>query len=213
MKQHLFSLLIATLIPAMLLSQGKDEINFSDAVQVDSSEYFLIPRLIDEVNDQDYGKGKGYLPWGNYSDVVFYNTKTNQSKKVFFGKLAIITPFLSRTRYYNEPKSTEAPVNILPDHIIYLARTFDFNVDRALDTDDPVYLYVSSKSGDDLRQITPNGMNVLSWVISKDKKTMLIKLQADKNNNKKFGNGDDELYYRADLDKDISKITCYPITL
>jgi len=196
------------------LAQKKEEINFSDALQIDSSEYFLIPRLVDESNKDQYGKGKGYTLWGNYSDIFFYNTKTNQTKKLFEGKLALIAPFMTRRNYYyateKEPDLTN---NILTKHILYSARTDDFNGDKALDSDDPSYLYISNKTGSNLRQITPNGFHVISWTVSKDRKTILVKGQNDKNNNKKFGNGDDELYYRVDLDDDISKIQCSPINL
>jgi hypothetical protein len=193
--------------------QKKEEINFSDPLQIDSSEYFLIPKLIDNDNQQAYGKGKGYLPWGNYSDILFYNSATNQTKKLFNGQLALINPFYLRRYYYDYAKEKETPANILPNQIVYLARTDNFNGDNGLDTDDPVYLYISTKKGDNLKQITPKGFHVVSWSISKDNKMILVKGQNDKNGNKKFGNGDDELYYRIDLNADISKIQCYQINL
>ena len=192
---------------------GKDEVNFSDPFQIDSSDYFLIPKLIDNDNQQAYGKGKGYLPWGNYSDVYFYDSKKNQTKKVFDGQLALITPFFSSRYYYGSEKEKDIPANILLNHIVYLARTENFNGDNALDTEDPLYLYISSKTGDNLKQITPKGFNVVSWTLSKDKKMILVKGQNDKNGNKKFGNGDDEVYYRIDLNDNIAKIQCYQINL
>jgi hypothetical protein len=210
-------LLIA--IPVLFYSlttfaQKKEEINFSDAFQVDSSEYFLITRLVDESNKDQYGKGKGYLLLGNYSDIFFYNSKTNQTKKLFEGKLVLIAPFMARRySYYTTEREPDLTNNILSNHILYSARTDDFNGDKALDSDDPSYLYISAKTGDNLRQITPVGFHVISWTVSKDKKTILVKGQNDKNKNKKFGNGDDELYYRIDLDDDISKIRFYPINL
>lgn len=128
--------------------------------------------------------------------------------------MAIIAPFTTRRySYYVTEKEPDLTNNILPKHILYSVKTEDFNGDRALDSDDPSYLYISSKTGNDLRQITPAGFHVISWTVSKDRKTILVKGQNDKNNNKKFGNGDDELYYRVDLDDDISKIRCSPINL
>jgi len=56
-------------------------------------------------------------------------------------------------------------------------------------------------------------LNVVSWTLSKDKKMILVKVQNDKDGNKKFGNGDDELYYRIDLYPDISKIECYQVEM
>jgi len=215
MQQKLLTLFFLTAGFAFTYGQKKDEINFSDALQIDSSEYFLIPKLIDDDNKHIYGKGKGYLPWGNYSDVYFYNSKTNQTKKLFNGQLALMDPFFRRRHYYDyiSNKEKETPANLLPNHIVYLVRTDNFNGDNGLDTDDPSYLYITTKTGDNLKQITPKGFNIVSWTVSKDNKMILVKGQNDKNGNKKFGNGDDELYYRIDLNEDISKIQCYPISL
>ncbi len=214
MKKILTALFTLALFSFTSSAQKKEEINFSDPYQVDSSDYFIIPRMIDDINAAAYGKGKGYLPWGNYSDIVFYNRGTNQSKKLFGDKLALINSFSQRRNYYyyEESKEKEAPANILSRHIVYLVRTENFNNDGGLDTDDPVYLYISTKTGDNLRQITPNGFNVLSWTVSKDQQMILVKGQNDKNGNKKFGQGDDQLYYRVDLDDDISKIKCYQLS-
>jgi len=191
----------------------KTGINFSNAIQIDSSDYFLIPRLIDSENEQTYGKGKGYLPWGHYSDIIFYNTKTNQSKKLFNGQLALITPYYSARNNNSNDIEKADPTNFLPKHLIYLARIENFSGDNALDMMDPLYLFISSKTGDNLKQITPKGFNVVSWTVSADKKIILVKGQNDKNGNKKFGDGDDDIYYRVDLNDDISKIQCYLITL
>jgi hypothetical protein len=177
------------------------------------TSYFLIPRLVDNDNLQAYGKGKGYLPWGNYSEIFFYNASSKQTKKLFNGQLALISPFTSKRYYYDNIKEPDTPRNILPRHIIYLARTDNFNGDNGLDTEDPQYLYISGKTGDNLKQVTPKGMNVVSWTLSKDKNMILVKLQNDKNGNKKFGNGDDELYYRIDLLDDIANIQCEAINL
>lgn len=196
--------------------QKKVEINYSEPIQVDSSDYFMIPELIDNDNKDAYDKGKGYVLFGNYTDIYFYNAKTNQSKKLFGTTLALISSFHpGRSHYYYDRQENESkpPANLLPAHILYLARTTDYNGDKALDSEDPVYLYLSTKTGEQLTRITPEGMHVLSWSLSADKRMILAKLQQDKNGNRKFGNGDDEVYYRIDLAEDISKIKCYPISL
>ncbi len=213
MKKLSMAMVITVLLSTAVSGQKKDEVNFSDAFQVDSSEYFLIPELVDNDNQGLYGKGTGYFTWGDYMDIYFYNTYTNQTKKLFAGQLALIQSFNNRSYYYDKHIGDEQPANILPNHIIYLVRIDNYNNDKALDSDDPLYLYVSTKAGEGLKQITPNGFNVLSWTVSKDKKIIMVKVQNDKNKNKKFGNGDDELYYRIDLHNDISKIQCYPISM
>ena len=212
----LFTMLALALFSFQTLrAQKKDEINYSDPMQVDSSEFFIIPQLIDNDERNEFGKGKGYFPWGAYRDLYFYNAATNQTKKIFGGQLVLVTPFANpRHNYYTyEKDNDEGPDNILPDHIVYLARTDNYNGDNALDSDDPVYLYLTDKKGNGLKQITPKGHAVISWTLSKDKRMILVKLKNDKNGNKKFGNGDDDLYYRIDLDQDISKVKCYQISM
>jgi hypothetical protein len=212
MKKNVLLLTAILLFTVSSFSQKKDEVNFSDPFQIDSSEHFIIPRMIDSENNQLYGKGKGYLSWGSYNDIIFYNAKTNTAKPLFGKTLAIISTFRERTNYYYE-KPKETPANFLDKHIIYLARTENFNNDGALDSEDPLYIFISSKTGEGLRQITPNGLNVISWTISQDKKFILVKMQNDKNGNKKFGQGDDQLYYRIDLHDDIKQIKTYQILL
>ena len=212
MKHRQAIVILFALLSTAVLAQKKDEINFSDPYQIDSSEYFLIPRLVDNDNKEEYGKGKGYLPWGNYNEVFFYNSTTKQTKKLFNGQLALIQPLTAQRNNYSDRREADTPRNILPNHIVWIARTDDFNHDNGLDTEDPQYLFISSKTGD-LKQVTPKGLNVVSWTLSKDKKMILVKLQNDKNGNKKFGNGDDELYFRIDLHTDISKIECYQVEM
>ena len=208
--QLAFTLFLSQLVNA----QKKEEVNFSDPIQVDSSEYFIIPQLIDNDERGEFGKGKGYFPWGAYRDVYFYDSKSNLTKKVFGNQLALVSAFNNPRRgYYYGKDEQEEPNNILPHQVVYLARTENFNGDNALDSDDPVYFYLTNKTGEGLKQITPAGFSVISWTISKDKKMILVKLKNDKNRNKKFGEGDDDLYYRIDLDEDLSKVKCYQVNM
>ncbi|MBL7742754.1 MAG: hypothetical protein JNN00_04680 [Chitinophagaceae bacterium] len=213
MKQVLITMAVIAAFPLLAAAQDgkKIETNYSVPIQVDSSEYFMIPKLVGDDTKDDYGKGKGFLPWGNYSEIYFYNAKTRQTKKLFNGQRTLIVPLQPRRSYYD--REPEAPSPILPHHIIYLARTDDYNSDGGLDSADPLYLFISSKTGEGLRSITPKGFHVISWTLSHDKKMILVKGMHDKNGNKKFGNGDDESYYRIDLDEDISKIQCLPVNL
>lgn len=216
MKKHLF-FLIALIFSNTIFGQkmDKNETNFTDPFQIDSTEYFLIPKTINQYQQTAYGQGKGSFPWGSYGNIVFYNAKTNQSKKLFGDKLVLIAPFQRKQYYYrdDDEKNKEIPANVLPNHIIYTAITENYSGDTALDADDPVYLYVSTKSGENLKQLTPNGIHVVSWIVSKDKKMILVKALNDKSGNKKFGKGDDYVLYRIDLHEDISQIKCYLIEI
>ena len=170
MKQLTATFVFITFCFTLTFAQKKDEINFSEPFQIDSSAYFLIPQLVDNDNQSDYGKGKGYLPWGNYKEIFFYNSATKQTKRLFDRQLALIQPFFTRRDYYDQDKEPQIPANILPNHIVYIVRTENYNNDNGLDTEDPQYLYISDKSGANLKQVTPKGLNVVSWTLSKDKK-------------------------------------------
>lgn len=197
-----------------IAQSGKSEISLSEPFQIDSSEYYIFPRFVDDYNRDAYGSGKGYLPGQDYSEIFFYNSRTKETKKLF-DDVVLIQSFNPQRYYgyYDERKTEEPPANILPNHIIYLARTDNYNGDKGLDSKDPVYLYISTKAGTDLKRITPVDFNVTHWFTSKDKKIIFVKLQEDTNKNKKFGQGDDDVYYRIDLDNDVSKIKCYPVAL
>ncbi len=106
MKQIITALLVMMFISINTSAQKKDEINFSDPFQIDSSEYFLIPELVDNDNKDVYGKGAGFLPWGDYMDIYFYNSTTKQIKKLFAGQLALIQSFNKRQNYYDKPQGS-----------------------------------------------------------------------------------------------------------
>jgi len=67
--KNIMAAVAAVLFCLSAAAQKKEEIHFSDPFQIDSSGYFLVPRMIDDLNAAAYGKGKGYLPWGNYNDI------------------------------------------------------------------------------------------------------------------------------------------------
>lgn len=73
-------------------------------------------------------------------------------------------------------------------------------------------MYISTKKGENFRQITPNGINVTSWSLSKDSKTIILIGQEDKNGDKKFSD-DDEMIYQIDLTQGISKMKLTPVSL
>ncbi len=62
MKHTIIFLISITIICSTLFGQkfGKGEVNYSDPFQIDSSEYFLIPKLVNK--DDKVSFGKGYLP-------------------------------------------------------------------------------------------------------------------------------------------------------
>jgi hypothetical protein len=65
MKQVFATLLFSAIFFASAFAQkpGKEEVNYSNPFQIDSSEYFIIPKIVDGDDQKEYGKGKGFMPW------------------------------------------------------------------------------------------------------------------------------------------------------
>ena len=59
----LLTILTLSVSISVLFAQKKEEITFADAYQIDSSKYFLIPKLLDDSNKDHYEKGKGNVLW------------------------------------------------------------------------------------------------------------------------------------------------------
>jgi hypothetical protein len=99
---------------------------------------------------------------------------------------------------------------ILENHIIFLVHDTDLNADGIIDEDDPVSIYVSTRSGDSLRKVSDNELNVVSWSFSRDYKVILFTGQKDNDKDKKF-DGEDHLLFQVDLATDLSKIKSVPV--
>jgi hypothetical protein len=96
--------------------------------------------------------------------------------------------------------------------LLFLAKTNDQNRDGILDPNDPLYLFLATKTGDSLTRISPPDYNVITWSLSKDNKTILLKLVKDTNGNNKY-NDEREVFYQIDLNGALSKVKCYLINL
>ena len=213
MKKITLSLVFVTagLIPALAQISAQDAISYSMPMQIDSSDSYIMGTLIDRTNKMKYNFGGSFRGFSNWTNVLIYNSKTHESKKVFTTSPVLVLP-VSNFIYgpINYPGMQEYRSGIiLKNHIVFLAKTDEINKNGVIDEDDPVSFFISSKSGNNLTQISPKDVNVISWTLSKDGKTILVKLQKDKNGDNKFG-GEDEQIYQLELNDDISKIKIVP---
>lgn len=192
--------------------QVKNALNYSPPLQIDSSQLYIIGSLIDRSNKSKFDFGPNYRFNNIWTNVLVYNSSLNQIKKLFTNNLISIMPVVSSSTRFSYGQSDYKFSSILKNHLVFLIQNDSFNNDGIIDENDPIYLFVSSKSGMDLKQISPNEMNLVSWSISKDNNTILAKFQKDKNGDKKFID-EDEIIYQVDLKENISKIKVYPINL
>lgn len=196
-------------------------LNYAISQQIDSSDYFIIGSLANKSNKSKYNlnNGQQYDYYGGLStvwtNVFIQNTHDKKITRVFPDGMFAVYPVYNtaafiKTDYGYQPRGLNS--GMTETYIIYLAKTDEYNKDNVLDEDDPVYLYISTKTGANFMQITSGGMNVTSWKQSKDGKTIIATIQTDKNGDKKFTD-EDETIYQINLDDDFKKITVIPISI
>jgi hypothetical protein len=77
----------------------------------------------------------------------------------------------------------------LQNNIFFNVVSSDLNENKYLDNDDPTYLFMSDKQGNDFRQISPDNYNVISWEVVTGT-TIILQAQKDDNGDKKFDQND-----------------------
>lgn len=217
----LLSILFTVAISTHGQFQIPEGLNYSQPLQVDSSNLYVFGELVNKATKSKYTSCNtndvyripiGYSGWTN---MFVCNTESKQAKKLFSISPVSIYPvsqvYVNNAYYYGsyKPNMTSA---ILKDFILIAVKTNEFNNDAVIDEEDPIYLFIASKEGSGLTQISPKDMNVTSWTLSKDGKNIIFQAQKDKNNDKKFS-GEDEIFYQVDLESDFSKIKVSPIHL
>lgn len=88
-----------------------------------------------------------------------------------------------------------------PDHIFYNIRSKDYNKDKLLNEKDPVYLFVSDKSGKKLRQISPADYDLNSWKYIQSSHKVIMTATKDSNKNDIFDNEDEISTFEIILDQ------------
>jgi len=168
---------------------------FNEAVPLDSTTSVLYPLTLSASGKDDEGL-KSYPSRsgeGPYWNIAFYDTKTGVSNLLDFEMPIRINSFQK-----------------LKDMIIYNVTVTDYNGDGQLDHKDPSYLFTSTQSGKQFKQITPNYMNVTSFNAGSTL-TILIQATTDSNGDHKFGQDDDVIPLIFDLQKgDVAKETFNP---
>jgi hypothetical protein len=207
MIKRTFFLISFLATSAVLFSQYKlsEGIAYSTLTQMDSSNYYLMGSLITKADRSKYLTTDNSFRSGEmWMNVIIYNSATDQFKKLFSTSLNLVYP-VNGNAWRGGGTS-----GVFGKMITYMVKTDGYNNDGVIDEDDPTYLYVSEKSGDNLKQLTPDDFTVSWWAFSYDKKTMIIKGQRDTNKDKKF-KPEDDLFYKVILDENIANIKVMPL--
>jgi hypothetical protein len=193
---------------------------YTFSIQVDSSHIYILggqPNRSEKAKYIPEDRSQGFTSYSGevtlWNNVYVYNDSTGKLLKIFDSPLigvypAFNTMVIMKSDYYFQRTIMSG---VSKDNLIFAVKTDTYNNDGVLDSDDPVYLFASRKDGTDCRQITPNGMHVTNWRLTKDGKGLLVTLQVDKDSDKKFT--EDEELYKVDLNSNVSQIKIRPISV
>jgi hypothetical protein len=175
-------------------SSSKGHNYFAEPIMTDNLSTIMIPVKIDVtiINSSKIGYGE------YYSNVIFYDYKTDSSKRLFKDD-TFIKGFQKDYNYYNRTKADKLDY-VSSNWIFYFVKSNDYSRNGKIDSDDPYILYVSDKKGNGLKPITSVNENAVSIDVYYKQGFALIKMQRDLDKDNDFESDDKDFYYiRLDL--------------
>lgn len=205
-----YILLIITTCYLLSCSNGNQNVNIQKGIQTDTSAkataiLFSNPQIIDSshiviypliLEKASYGSGFSSSSGGertSYWNVIFYNADNNTQHLLTEDKRIVIYSInINGSSSSSSSNIWSEGINIYENNIFYDVVSKDFNQNNYLDVDDPTYLYVSDKKGNNFRQLSPDNYNITSWDVVKGTSKIILQAQKDNNGDKKF-DGNDEV--------------------
>jgi hypothetical protein len=164
---------------------------FAEPQVVDSAHIVIYPLILEKTS---YAGGFSSGSGGDrtsYWNLIFYNADNSTHHLLIDNKKIVIHSFsLNGGTSSSENENWTQGVNIYKSNIFFNVVSSDFNENKYLDNDDPTYLFMSDKQGNNFRQISPDNYNVTSWEVVTGTSTIILQAQKDDNGDKKFDQND-----------------------
>ncbi len=156
--------------------------------EIDSTGILLFPLSIGgEGKDRKFSSYKDNY-YGHWN-LIFYNTQTSQYH-LLTDKKMIIKNYQTDIDKVN--KSSH-------NYIFYTIISDDYNKDKTLNDKDPHYLYISDKSGNSFRQISPSCYNLVNWKFIRNTNKVVMTVKKDSNKDLEFNEKDEISAFEIDL--------------
>ncbi|MCD0456157.1 hypothetical protein LPB85_11985 [Chryseobacterium sp. LC2016-27] len=171
--------------------------NFSE---IDSSGVLMFPLRVGESKRESESSSYKEIPQSEFWNIMFYNSITNNYYLLTKDKI-LIENF--NDDYYNDAETISTNKT---NYIFYTARSLDYNKDKLLNYQDPLYLYVSNKKGENFRQLSPNNFNLENWRYIKSTNKIVFSASKDSNKNNIFDDKDEVIAFEVNVDsKELAK--------
>jgi hypothetical protein len=186
----IFSTMMLVSLKLSAQTSSKMTRDFGKLIIADSASTIIIPTVY---NVPLFTSNK-LASWGNYySNLIFYNFKTDSSKKLFPNDVYIVS--FDKPDYYSYNPNKKPENNISSNWIFYRVLNFDRNKNNKIDGDDPVILYVSGTHGENIKPLTSQDENVVDFQIYEKQNIAMIQVQRDLNGDGDFTAKDTDYYY------------------
>jgi hypothetical protein len=119
----------------------------------------LYPLILENTTDRSgFSKSRGQRT--SYWNLLFYNTETNDQHLLTEDKKIVIFSI-----DINESSSSKSCMrsngfDVYKDNIFYEVVSQDYNQNGYLDDNDPTYLFISDKQGNNFRRLSPDNVSV-----------------------------------------------------
>lgn len=179
-----------------VLNDPKNNLNIqtNSFSEIDSSGILMFPLSMNETERDGGSLSYKSMPNNSFWNIIFLNSKTNEYHVLSDKKMLILN--------YDFKYSSGDLANLAQTsrHIFYSIISDDFNKDKKLTNEDPKYLFVSDKAGNNFRQISPASYDLQSWQFIKSSNKLVMTVKKDSDNNTRFDEKDEVTTFEVDID-------------
>ncbi len=190
-----------------ILTDKQNTLNVGEntSYEIDSSGILMFP-LTNKTKER---KGSSYISKREYNNywwnIIFWNSKTGTYHLLTREKI-LIAP------NSNNSFSNEERIALPQPYLFYHVIAEDYNKDKILSEEDPLYLYLSDKNGDAFRRVSPSGYHLISWKFIVPSGKLLMTLRKDSDQNKVFDDKDEITLFAMEPGKEAEAKEIFPGT-
>ena len=179
-----------------ILDDPKNNLNIqtNSFTEIDSSGILLFPLTMGE-SENDRNLSYKEMPDNSFWNIIFFNSNTNEYHLLSDRKMLI------RNYDFKYRNNENIDIEQTNRHIFYSVTSDDYNQDNKLTEQDPTYLFISDKAGNNFRQISPANYDMQNWQFIKSVNKVLLTAKKDSDKNNKFDDNDEVATFEVEIDK------------
>jgi hypothetical protein len=193
--KNILTIVIAIIIVFNSYAQDKNETFFGEPILTENSDIIIIPMYYNY--PQSSVPAKFMMQVSYLANVLFYDIK-DSSEFYLFENNSFISPFTNSESFDKQKElgnQKRFTLSMYSDKIFWLAKDFDHDGNNKIDRYDPHILYVTDHRGRNLKQLTNEKENAVSFNVVENKNYVLVRMQRDTNGDNRITSYDKDFYY------------------